>query len=411
MKGDEASLTGCFKMTVNAEPKLVDLIRRYTWALQYVIDKVFDNIDEFGEWKYYKRTGKVKWQPIISRFHGAFYETLRKYFNLPSAIAQCCIREAMSITKSWMNKEDDDVHSLPKLKSYRMRVNNQNWHFLTEKGKVVELFIGGYGYIKVLDFPRELVKRWKDNGEYREIILKYKDGKVICFVSVMKKIKKVNPSPNAVALDLNFSEIVLGNYEFEYRIKTRMNRIMNIKKNYIEKTQKRYSKSWRFIPGVRRAISRWWNRVHNLNDDFVKRISLYIVKTVKDLGYDTIVLEDLNKLRDKQAKLTKPWRERFTFFSYRKLQRWIEWQGLKHGVAVVYVDPRNTSKVCPYCSSKLKEVEYRKLRCDKCNTEFDRDTAAIINLLNRYLNKFRKRMRGVEVLPDRGGWRCSPKNR
>ncbi len=135
---------------------------------------------------------------------------------------------------------------------------------------------------------------------------------------------------------------------------------MHIKKNHIEKTQKKYNKQWRYVKGIRKAISKWWKRIHNINDDFAKQTSLRIVKLAKRLECNTIVLENLNGLKDEQAKMKRPWRERFTFFSYKRLQFWIKWQGLKHGVAVVHVNPSNTSKTCPYCGEKLKKQKLRE---------------------------------------------------
>ncbi len=140
-------------------------------------------------------------------------------------------------------------------------------------------------------------------------------------------------------------------------------------------------------------------KIHNINDNFAKQTSLRIVKLAKKLGYNTIVLEDLNGLRDEQAKLKKPWRERFTFFTYRKLQSWIEWQGLKHGVSVVYIDSKNTSKICPYCGEKLKETKVKRmLKCEKCRKIMDRDNVAVRNLVKKFKVKMsRLRETGNEV--------------
>ena len=107
------------------------------------------------------------------------------------------------------------------------------------------------------------------------------------------------------------------------------------------------------------------------------------------MGYDTIVLEDLNGLRDKQAKQKKPWRERFTFFTYRRLQKWIDWQAMKEGLAIVYVNPKDTSSICPECGSRLKHTENRIVKCEKCGVKFDRDSVAVRNLVNRWLNILR----------------------
>ena len=106
-------------------------------------------------------------------------------------------------------------------------------------------------------------------------------------------------------------------------------------------------------------------------------MSRKIVLVAKEQGFDTIVLEDLNDLRDEQAKLKKFWREKFTFFTYRKLQKWIEWQAKKEGLAVIYVNLSNTSRTCPKCGSKNTVIENRILKC-KCGLEMDRELVAVI---------------------------------
>jgi len=154
--------------------------------------------------------------------------------------------------------------------------------------------------------------------------MKLSNGIIKLYITMKKVVKLPEPSGRAVGVDLNFNEIVVGNEKIEFRIKTPLARIMHIKHNHMERTQKKYSKKWLNVKGIRNAISRWWKRISGIIDNFVKQTSKIIVKLVKELGFNTIVLEDLNGLKYKQAKLKKTWRKRFTFFAYRKLQHWIE---------------------------------------------------------------------------------------
>jgi len=39
------------------------------------------------------------------------------------------------------------------------------------------------------------------------------------------------------------------------------------------------------------------------------------------------------------------------------LQSWIEWQAKKECLAIIYVNPTNTSKTCPKCKSLNTELE------------------------------------------------------
>lgn len=161
--------------------------------------------------------------------------------------------------------------------------------------------------------------------------MKLVKGVVKLLITLKKTVKIAEPSENAVAVDSNFNEVVMDNNEFEVRFRTPLQKILHIKKNNIEKTQKRYDRQWRYVRGIRNAISRWWKRISNITDDLVKQVSKRIVEISKSLGYDTIVLEELNGLKDEQAKMKKSCRDRFTFFAYRKLQNWIEWQAKKEG--------------------------------------------------------------------------------
>ena len=389
MKGDEVQLTGTVVVPVSPDPGLIRMIKNYTNALKYLVNEILEDPAEYGEFRYSRRSKAIKWYHDLRKIHYTFYNKLKERFKLPGARAQDCIREAISIAKSVLNNPNNDSWKV-EIKTYRMRVRNIDWKLYKVKGKIEELFVGGYGYVKVKGFPSEHYRHF-EYWNPGELILIYKNGEIKAYLSFKIDRFICNPSINAIAVDVNMNEIVIGNYKEELRIRTPMWKIMHIKKNHIDKTQKRYNKIWLAINDIKRAISKWWKRIHNINENFAKQCSAFIVNYAVMNGYDTIILEDLEKLKDKHAKLTKPWRERFNFFAYRRLQFWIEWQAKKSGLAVVYVDPRNTSAVCPVCSSKLVSNGYRKLKCEECNLEFDRDRVAILNLVNKYLRMWGRR--------------------
>ena len=242
----------------------------------------------------------------------------------------------------------------------------------------------GLGKFEVNGFNKKWLDKYKD-WKFGDLIMKIHGTVIKLYVTLKKVVEIAYPSEKAVAVDMNFSEIVVGNDETEARFRTPLQRIMHLKKNHIEKTQKKYNRQWRHVKGIRKAISRWWSRISNITDDFAKQVSRRIVLTVKEQGYNTIVLEDLNGLKEEQAKLKKTWRERFTFFTYRKLQSWIEWQAKKEGLAVVYVNPANSSKTCPKCKSLNTKFENRTLVCKNCGFTMDRDSVAVRNLVKKWL--------------------------
>jgi hypothetical protein len=60
---------------------------------------------------------------------------------------------------------------------------------------------------------------------------------------------------------------------------------------------------------------------------------------------------------------------------------------------VKYVDPRNTSRICPVCGDELEESSNgrRLMRCRRCGLEEDRDVVAVKNLTKRYYEEYTNR--------------------
>ncbi len=384
--GDEVQLTGAIAMTVSPEPWLVEIIKNYRNALQFVVDSILQSPTKYGYWRYVRKERRIKWIHDIKKLHENFYDLLKHEFKLPPKIAQDCFREGAYIAKSVLNNENNTKRKAV-IKKVFLRLNNQAYKLIWDNDYLDSIRITGLGTVRVTEFPRRLFERYKD-WKLGDAIVKLSKGKVKFYVTLKKMITLPEPSDKAVAIDLNFEEIVVGNLAREMRIRTPMRRIMHIKRNHIEKIQKRYNRSWRHVKGIRKAITRWWNKINGLLGDFVKQTAKNIVKWAKSLGYDTIIMEDLNGLKDKQAKMKKSWRDRFTFFIYRQIQKWIEWQALKHGLAVVYLPPNNTSKLCPLCGSKVRKYNERTVKCN-CGITMDRDVLAVWNLSLKWLSILR----------------------
>jgi putative transposase len=125
---------------------------------------------------------------------------------------------------------------------------------------------------------------------------------------------------------------------------------------WIERIQRRYFRSWRFVKGVRRAVKKHGERIENISWDYSHETS----NLIADLALrhcSIIILEDLDELRDSAKKGRR----------FNKKQFCIEYEARERGLEAVKVSPRNTSSKCPRCSSKLVDNGYRTLRCSKCN--------------------------------------------
>jgi len=101
-----------------------------------------------------------------------------------------------------------------------------------------------------------------------------------------------------------------------------------------------------------------------------------------------VILEDLNGIKERVLNGSKSLNRKLSKWNARELQRLIEYKAKWFGIPVIYVNPRNSSRVCPACGGWLIPQEGRLMKCS-CGFIEDRDFIAVLNL----------RMWGSGVIP------------
>jgi len=150
-----------------------------------------------------------------------------------------------------------------------------------------------------------------------------------------------------------------------------------------KRTQEKYDTLFGKKSKAKRKVMRKLKERKKKNDIRWK-IANIIVRTAYEKQY-AIVLEKLSKrvannmierIRDKQL------RHRIFQASFRGVQRAIEEKAREYGVPVVYVDPRNTSKLCPIHSTPIIYSNGSRIgRCSKGGELWHRDVVACWNIL------------------------------
>jgi putative transposase len=97
-----------------------------------------------------------------------------------------------------------------------------------------------------------------------------------------------------------------------------------------------------------------------------------------------VVLEDLNGLRNSINNKPSTMTWKLSLFAYRRLQNAIISKAIEHNVPVLFVDPRNTSSICPRCGGRLTYT-HRLGYCQKCGFIADRDVVGAMNILTQAL--------------------------
>jgi len=371
--GNEGLLTLTVNVKVSPEPdlhkKLISLMKRYREALNYSIKVVIEN----------KAIS-------LGKAHRLLYKVLKEKYGLPSKIAQDCYREAIAIAKSWLRNLDKG--KIPIVRSLRIWLTYEQGYRI--KGDYVEL-LGGYR-LKIIGLDRRY-----NSYQNKEARLLLKDGKFILKISKrVPEPAKYSPS-GVLAVDVNERQIVVGNSHDELRLNTNIERALHYKQ-LAENLQKRHSSSkynaWLRRRGIKRRIKSFHRKARNIIEDWAKKISHTIASLAKQRQH-AVAREDLTNLVEALRKLPKEHKVSLLILSYRRLEHWIDWQCEKQGVPIAVINPKGTSSICPICGSKLVEVGYRKLKCNKCGFEANRDTIAVINIEK----KAYKKMGGSLITP------------
>ena len=237
--------------------------------------------------------------------------------------------------------------------------------------------------------PRGRVEKFRNWGNY-ELVVKY-DGKGFWVSVYFKKAVKSVKLKTVMAIDLNFDNLTLAVFTLDGRL-VRLKRCLEPLKKvlthriWIERIQKRYAKSWRFVKGVRRAIEKHGERIRSISWDYAHKVGDIVAELA--LRYRSIVvLEELEGLRENSNK-GRRFNKKLTLWFYSRIQFCVEYEVKERGLRAVKVSPKGTSSKCPRCGSKLAEDSYRTLRCIKCNFIGDRDVVATVNLYKKFTSKY-----------------------
>ena len=152
-----------------------------------------------------------------------------------------------------------------------------------------------------------------------------------------------------------------------------------------EVIQQKYPRKWRYVKGIRQAVSRFGARARNIIKDTVNQLAVQVTKLASQKN-SALAVEDLRRLNSSFKDFSKNQRTKLTLWAYKKLLETLEFKAKIEGIPIVKVNPRRTSSKCPICQSKLRENGYRRLKCPSCGFEGDRDYIAALNLKMKALS-------------------------
>jgi putative transposase len=370
MRGGELVVNEALKVRALPEgsyDKLLEFLKLYRDAVQIVVDRIW-GINEKLSWK---------------KLHKLFYSDL-----ISMSFRAHHAKEIYINAKSLMESARSNSGRKPVLRKLSARIDKYDYKLDLDSMTLTLKLHNGYEARLRLITPKERVEKFRGWSNY-ELVVKY-DGKSFWVSIYFKRIVKSLNSRTVMAIDLNFGNVTLAIYTLDGRrlrlkkLNTPHKKILT-HKIWIEKIQKRYPKSWRFIKDVRKAIERHGKRIKNISWDYAHKLGDLIAELA--LRYHSVVvLEDLEKLRENNKK-SREFNKRLGLWFYRRIQFCVEYEAMERDLEVVKINPKGTSSKCPRCGGRLVVDGYRVLRCRKCGFIGDRDVTATINIYKKYMSK------------------------
>jgi len=321
----------------------------------------------------------------FTRIKALKYRELRVlYPHLPSHYAYTACQDASTRAKSFLRLKRKGLTSreYPEVRSISVWLDDHLWK---PSGLTAIKIATHEGWIKVELEPHKQYWKyvnsgWKISSEAK-IKLDKKTRRPIIYLTLKKSVEvyelkgfiAVDVNENQVAalvegktylFETGFKEIVLGYY---YR-----------RKRVQEKYDTLYSVKCRIKKKILRKLKEM-----KLKNDLRWKLANIVVRVAKEKQY-AIVLEKLGKnpargminhVGDGQL------RHRIYQTSFRSVQRAIKEKAKEHCVPIVYVNPRNTSRMCPLHSAKIAYSNGSRIgKCTVGGELWHRDVVACLNL-------------------------------
>ncbi len=314
------------------------------------------------------------------------YREMRNlYPQLPSHYVYTACQDAATRAKSFLRLKKLGLaeRDYPEVKEVSIWLDDHLWkpngltsiRIATHKGWIIIDFEPHKQYWKYLN------RGWKLASEVK-VKLDKRNGQLIIYLTFVEEIKEFKHN-GFVSVDVNESNVTMlvdgAAYLFETNTEKLVLGYYYRRKKIQEKYDKLYGKKSRAKRKVMRKL-----KERKKKHDIKWKIANIIVRTAYEKQY-AIIIEKLGKrvannmivrIRDKQL------RHRIFQASFRGIQKAIEEKAREYGVPVIYVNPKNTSKLCPIHNAPIIYANGSRIgRCTKGGELWHRDVAACWNFL------------------------------
>jgi putative transposase len=341
------------KVVVTAKVKLAnvsevlnDTMRVYAHAVQFCISTA---------WRHHI-TAKT---PLQRRC----YAEVKERFGLQAQLVINAITQAVEMVKTAQSKPEVSQELSIRYNFPRCASISKDWTRLS-----LSTIQGRVTFKLLIPEVFEPYLEWK-LGE-RTLIKDYKGRFFFCFTfSTEIDIQpKTSNHCNILGVDLGVNSLaVTSDGEFFGSVKQQRIRWERLVAELQAKGTRAAKRKLQKVSGTWKRFMNWVN--HNVSKRIVEKLS----------EGDVLVMEDLTYIR--QTAKYNGWVHKWTF---RELQRFLEYKATLKGVRVVYVRPHYTSKECNQCHSRNTSRHRDFFACHSCGHTLNSDLNGARNIAQRY---------------------------
>ncbi|MEL9908025.1 MAG: zinc ribbon domain-containing protein [Desulfurococcus sp.] len=311
--------------------------------------------------------------PTINQLHQMFYKMLREQ-GFRAHQAKQIYKYALAVVKS----AKENHGRKPVLKKLSARLDKYD-AVVDLENMVVEIKLRNRVFKIRLLHSREYINKFIGRKWY-EVTISI-DGQGRIWVSIPFRWEYSPYSPRGIiSLDINLRKVVIYNGKSVRRVDTRFVEALSLKV-HAESLQKKYPRMWRHSKGILERVRNLHRSSRNIVVDWCRKFAKHIVLKAKKTG-SAIAIEELERLWVNASQKSSSLADKLSRFAYRKLQLAIITKALEYNVPIIFIDPRNTSSICPRCNYKLTYI-HRLAICPRCRFIADRDTIGAINIYLR----------------------------
>ncbi len=324
----------------------------------------------------------------FTRLKALKYREMRNmYSHLPSHYVYTACQDASTRAKSFLRLKKLGLakREYPEVKRASIWLDDHLWkpngytsiRIATHKGWITVEIEPHKQYWKYVN------RGWRLTSEAK-VKLDRRNRQLIIYLSFVKEIQEYKPR-GYLPIDVNENNVTMLVDGIAYLFETDMEKLVLGYYYRRKKIQEKYDKLYGKKSRIKRKIMKKLKE-RKKKSDVKWKISNIIVRVAYEKHY-TIVLEKLGKkpangmikkIRNKQL------RHRIFQASFKGIQRSIEEKAREYGVPIIYVDPRNTSKLCPIHDAPINYGNGSRIgKCIKGGELWHRDLVACWNLLLR----------------------------